>query len=249
MKRFPPEFSDLLNEKGLCILRGTSAEGRLFTLSDRYFAAFHNLISPRVAEDCIRLLDKHLLDSLAVEERCIPPESITEMTENYQEILNKTIHVKTAFFRRRTSRSYRAAEEIGLLRMLKSDSFALFAEALSGLKLNRDRGIQLSCYEHGDYAGPHNDHHPEYEPYKNGFIDFHVMFSNNAVAHHYLVYEENGHFSKMVNINMKAGISVYRLPFWHYTTPLMGKRGRETEARRWLMLGSFEILSDQDYRR
>jgi len=244
MKRFPPEFSDLLNEKGLRILRGTSAEGRLFTQSDRYFAAFHNLIAPRVAEDCIRLLDKHLLDSLAVEERYIPPESITEMTENYQETLNKTIHVKTAFFRRRTSRSYRAAEEIGLLTMLRSDSFALFAEALSGLKLDRDRGIQLSCYEHGDYAGPHNDHHPEYEPYKNGFIDFHVMFSNNAVAHHYLVYEENGHFSKMVNVNMKAGISIYRLPFWHYTTPLMGKRGRETEARRWLMLGSFEILSD-----
>jgi hypothetical protein len=244
MKRFPLEFSDLLNEKGLRILRGTSAEGRLFSKSDRYFAAFQNLIPSRVADDCIRLLDEHLLDSLAVEESCIPPESITEMTENYQETLSKTIHVKTAFFRRRTSRSYRAAEEIGLLTMLRSDSFALFAEALSGLKLNWDRGIQLSCYEHGDYAGPHNDHHPEYEPFKKGFIDFHVMFSNSAVAHHYLVYEKDGHFSKMVAINMKGGISIYRLPFWHYTTPLVGKRGRETEARRWLLLGSFEILSN-----
>lgn len=244
MKRFPAEFSDLLTENGLRILRGTSSEGGLFAQSDRYFAAFHNLIHPRTAEDCMRLLDEHLFDSLAVEERRIPPESITEMTENYSEALNKTIHVKTAFFRRSTSRSYRAAAEIGLLTMLRSDSFALFAEAVSGLKLNWDRGIQLSCYEHGDYAGPHNDHHPEYEPFKKGFIDFHVMFSNSAVAHHYLVYEEDGHFSKIVNVNMKGGISIYRLPFWHYTTPLVGKRGRETEARRWLLLGSFEILSD-----
>lgn len=225
-------------------MRGASADSRLFTQSDRYFAAFHNLISPCVADGCMRLLDTHLRDTLAVEERSIPPESITEMTENYQETLNKTIHVKTAFFRRRTSRSYRAAEEIGLLTMMRSESFAQFAEALSGLKLNHDRGIQVSCYEQGDYAGPHNDHHPEYEPYKNGFIDFHVMFSNTAVAHHYLVYAEDGHFSKMVNVNMKGGISIYRLPFWHYTTPLMAKRGRESQARRWLLLGSFEILSD-----
>jgi hypothetical protein len=244
MKRFPPEFSDLLNAKGLRILRGASADRGLFAQSDRYFASFNDLIPARVADDCMNLLDTHLRDSLAVEERCIPPESITEMTENYQETLNKTIHVKTAFFRRRTSRSYRAAEEIGLLRMMRSESFAQFAEALSGLKLNHDRGIQVSCYEQGDYAGPHNDHHPENESFKDGFIDFHVMFSNSAVAHHYLVYEENGHFSKMVNVNMKGGISIYRLPFWHYTTPLMSKRGRETEARRWLLLGSFEIESN-----
>ena len=84
--------------------------------------------------------------------------------------------MKTAFFRRRTSRSYQAAETIGLLRMMRSESFVLFAESLTGLKLNRDRGIQVSCYEHGDYAGPHNDHHPESEFLKDGFVDFHVMF-------------------------------------------------------------------------
>lgn len=244
MKKFPAEFSDLLNENGLRVLRGASANARLFNGSGRYFAAFDNMIDPAVTDDCMRLLDEHVRESLVIEERKIPPESITEMTENYEERLNKTIHIKTAFFRRRTSRSYQAAEKIGLLRMLKSDSFARFAEALSGLKLNPDRCLQLSCYEHGDYAGPHNDHHPELETYRDGFIDFHVMFSNSAVAHHYLVYEEDGHFSKMVNVNMKGGISIYRLPFWHYTTPLMAKRGRETEARRYLLLGSFEILSD-----
>jgi len=37
-----------------------------------------------------------------------------------------------------------------------------------------------------------------------------------------------------------SSVAVYRLPFWHYTTPLLAKRGREAEARRWLLLGSFD---------
>jgi hypothetical protein len=189
----------------------------------------------------MRLLDDNLYQTLQIEQSGIPPESITDMEENYTETLPKTMRVKTAFFRRKSARSYRWAEKIGLLTMMRSESFALFAEAMTGLKLDRDYGIQVSCYEHGDYAGPHNDHHPESEYLKDGFVDFHVMFTNKAVAHHYLVYEEKGHFSKIVNINTQGGISVYRLPFWHYTTPLAGKPQREGEARRWLLLGTFQV--------
>lgn len=242
MRSFPPEFADLLSPRGLRILQGKSPDGRgLFTRSHRYFANFSDLIRRESAEACMRLLDKHLYDALSVEQSRIPPESITEMEENYSETLPKTIRIKTAFFRKRTARSYCAAEEIGLLRMMRSESFSLFAEALTGLKLDRDVGIQVSCYEQGDYAGPHNDHHPEDEFYKDGFIDFHVMFRNDAVAHHYLVYEEKGHLSKIVSINVQGGVSVYRLPFWHYTTPLAAKPGREKEARRWLLLGTYRI--------
>jgi hypothetical protein len=32
---------------------------------------------------------------------------------------------------------------------------------------------------------------------------------------------------------------VYRLPFWHYTTPLAAKPGAEATARRWVLLGTF----------
>jgi hypothetical protein len=32
---------------------------------------------------------------------------------------------------------------------------------------------------------------------------------------------------------------VYRLPFWHYTTPLVGRPGKEDAARRWVLLGTF----------
>jgi hypothetical protein len=243
MRRFPREFADLLSPHGLRILKEDSPSERgLFKGSNRYFANFSNLIPHGRAEDCMRLLDDNLYQLLHIEQSGIPPESITEMTDNYTETLPKTMHLKTAFFRRKSARSYRAAEKIGLARMMRSESLALFAEAITGFKLARDRNIQVTCYEHGDYAGPHNDHHPESANFKDGFVDFHVMFTNKAVAHHYLVYEERGHFSRIVNINTQGGISVYRLPFWHYTTPLVGKPRRESEARRWLLLGSFEIL-------
>ena len=38
-------------------------------------------------------------------------------------------------------------------------------------------------------------------------------------------------------------ITAYRLPLWHYTTPLVAKRGREAEARRWVLLGTFLFAS------
>lgn len=242
MQRFPREFSDLLSPAGLRILKGTSPNNRnLFKGGRAYFANFPNLIKRDQVDTCMALLDKNLYPHLSLEARGIPRESITKMKENYEERLNKTMHIKTAFFRRKDARSYRAAEGIGLLQFMRSESFVAFAESVTGFKLVRDWSIQVTCYEHGDYAGPHNDHHPENETFRDGFIDVHVMFANKAVDHHYLVYEQKGHFSKIVDINTRGGVSVYKLPFWHYTTPLAGKAGRETEARRWLLLGTFEI--------
>ena len=242
LKKFPTEFSQLLSPQGQRILAGSSrTDCGLFKDKSAYFANFPELVDGKLVDDCISLMDKHLRPYLSVEQRKIPPESITGMTENYSEQLIKTMHIHTAFFRRKDARSYQAAERIGLLRLMWSESFRSFAESLTGLKLHPQWSIQVTCYEHGDYAGPHNDHHPEQDLTRNGFIDVHVMFANDAVAHHYLVYEEKGHLSKIVDINNRGGISVYKLPFWHYTTPLAGKPGRESEARRWLLLGTFDI--------
>ena len=242
MNEFPAEFSELLRPKGLRILRGQSADCGLFIGSRPSFANFSDLIRRDRAADCMRLLDENLYNSLHVEQSGIPPETITEMEDNYAETLPKTMHIKTAFFRRRNARSYLAAEKIGLLKMMRSESFVRFSEAVTGLHLDRDYGIQVSCYEQGDYAGPHNDHHPEADYLKDGFVDLHVMFTNKWVKHHYLVYEHRGHFSKIVDINVQGGISVYRLPFWHYTTPLAAKPGQEDKARRWLLLATFPIV-------
>jgi hypothetical protein len=244
MRKFPHQFSDMLTPGGLSILKGEAKNScSLFLDPERYFATFGAAVDTSMAEDCVRIMDAHLYEHLAVEQRRIPPESITKMRRNYQEVLSKTMHIKTAFFRRRNSRACQAAERIGLLRMMRSSTFTDFAEAVTGLKLDRNLDLQVSCYEHGDYVGPHNDHHPETETLRHGYVDFHVMFTNNAVSHQYLVYEEGAHFSKIVNVNIQGGVSIYKLPFWHYTTPLAGKSGQERDARRWLLLGTFQILS------
>ncbi|HXD32941.1 MAG TPA: hypothetical protein VN643_17585 [Pyrinomonadaceae bacterium] len=239
--QFPSEFSDLLTARGLQILKSPD-QAKQFHNGEGYFANYPDLLRRREANACMRLLDEHFYDFLRVEQRKIPPESITMMKENYSDTLNKTMHIKTACLNRKGTRAYGAAEKLGLVGMMRSESFVRFAEAVTGFKLDRELNMQVSCYEQGDYAGPHNDHHPEYPSIRNGYIDFHVMFANNAVDHHYLVYEEKGHFSRIVDINVHGAISVYKLPFWHFTTPLAAKPGKEARARRWLLLGSFVIV-------
>jgi hypothetical protein len=59
------------------------------------------------------------------------------------------------------------------------------------------------------------------------------------VAHQYLVYARSGHFSETVPVHETGCVTVYRLPFWHYTTPLAAKPGREKDAARWVLLGTF----------
>ena len=43
----------------------------------------------------------------------------------------------------------------------------------------------------------------------------------------------------MASVNTVGGVTAYRLPFWHYTTPLQAKPGREGDAHRWVLLGTF----------
>ncbi len=94
-------------------------------------------------------------------------------------------------------------------------------------------------YGPGDYAGPHNDHHPENQHARAGYIDLHVSLASAAVAHQWLVYSRAGHFSEIESVAAPATVTAYRLPFWHYTTPLVAKRGRAKEAARWVLLGTF----------
>lgn len=243
MRKFPSEFSGLLTPRGMSILKGEERSAcSLFNGSKKYFAILEGLIEKEKADACSKLLDKYVYPTLVPIRRAIPRESITEMKENYEESLTKTVRAKTAYLKKRTARSYRAAEKIGLLGMMRSESFIGFVESVSGLALDHSSwAYQVLCYEHGDYAGPHNDHHPENEDYRDGFVDFHIMFSNEAVDHQWIVYQNNWHFSEIASINLQGAVSVYKLPFWHYTTPLAAKPGREHEARRWLLLGTFRL--------
>jgi hypothetical protein len=213
-------------------LRGALAD------SARPFVAITGAIEAVKARAAHALLDRTLRTALVPLEAPIPPGSIWNQTRNYQERLPKTARMRTAYLERR-GRAFDAAEAIGLLAMMRSDSFRAFAQTVSGRALAPEFGQQVLCYGAGDYAGPHTDHHPEDPRSAGGYVDMHVSFGHGDVASQYLVYAPDGHFTEMVSVNTPGGITVYRLPFWHYTTPLQPRRGRETRARRWVVLGTF----------
>jgi len=209
-------------------------EGRRFLWLDDGF------LDAGKARRCLALLEKAFpSEALARMEEGIPPTATWGMTHDYAELLPKTARVSTALLQNRRAKAYQIAEEIGLVGVLRSASFHELAEKLNGRPTRPKPGLQLLCYGAGDYAGPHNDHHPEDVEAQDGYLDIHLTFANNAVARQLLVYERSGHLSQVQDVHTLGGITAYRLPFWHYTTPLEAKKGKEAEARRWVLLGTF----------
>jgi hypothetical protein len=235
----PGEFEDLLNASGRRILAGTHPLCGALANPRVRFLSRDDLLDRVKAERLRRALESALADKLESIERPIPPESIWEMQSDYGELLPKTARARTIYFESRREPGVRQAEHIGLTRLLRSASFRAFAEALAGRKLASRWGLQALRYGPGDYAGPHNDHHPENEAARSGYVDLHISLCPSAVAHQWLVYSRAGHFSEIVSMAKPATVTAYRLPFWHYTTPLAAKRGRAADAARWVLLGTF----------
>jgi hypothetical protein len=239
LRKFPAEFEALLSPAGRRLLAGRSALVGALAEPRRRFLAADGLLDQEKVTGACRLLDRALLPVLARIDRPIPPEATWAMKGDYEELLPKTMRVSTAVFERRRGRAWDAAKATGLAAMLQSDSFRLFCERLAGRPLARPWGIQALCYGPGDYAGPHNDHHPENRSARRGYIDIHLSLANPAVAQQWLVYAVAGHFTRMESVARPGRVTAYRLPLWHYTTPLLAKRGREADARRWVLLGTF----------
>ena len=233
----PTEFEDLLSAAGRRVLVGTHPLCGALANPRTRFLARGDLVDRAKAERVRRALEQSLKDELELMERAIPPESISRMRHDYGELLPKTSRAHTIYFESRRERGVKAAERIGLTRMMRSASFRAFAEALAGRRLRPSWGLQVLRYGPGDYAGPHNDHHPENKDARSGYIDLHVSLCAPDVAHQWLVYSRAGHFSEVVSVAQPATVTAYRLPFWHYTTPLVTKRGKD--AARWVLLGTF----------
>ena len=199
-----------------------------------------DVIEEGLARECIALLDEAMFPALRRMYTPIPREALVDMKENYTETLPKTVRVRTSTLNTARSKAIDAARECGLSRMMSSKSFLRVAQNATVPPLREDWWArQVICYESGGYSGPHNDHHPEEAATRNGFVDLHVMFSNRDVASQSLIYEDRGYLSAIHEVSSPAAIAIYRLPFWHYTTPLVARPKREATARRWLLLGSF----------
>lgn len=238
MKRFPAEFEDLLSARGRAVLAGNDRACGVLKAGLRFVTA-SDLLDPARSRAALRLLDRSMRDVLTQMDVPAPPSAIAAMKRNYSERLPKTVRVRTAELASARSRGSVRAAEIGLTEMLRSQSFHALAESLSGYRLRERRGVQVLCYEANDYSGPHNDHHPEEPAARGGYVDLHLTFCNDAVEHQWLVYEHEGHLSQVQSIALAGGVSCYRLPLWHYTTPLAARPGRVRDARRWVLLGTF----------
>jgi hypothetical protein len=231
----PAEFEDLLSRAGRRLLAGTHPLCGTLADPKRRFLAADDLLDRSKAARLRKALEDALPDALEPLVQPIPPESIWEMRHDYGELLPKTSRARTVYFDSRREPGVQAAERIGLARLMRSQSFRAFAEALAGRRLASGWGLQVLRYGPGDYAGPHNDHHPENARAARGYIDLHVSLCTPGVAHQWLVYSRAGHFSEIVSVAGPATVTAYRLPFWHYTTPLVGS----PDAARWVLLGTF----------
>ncbi|MCA2978868.1 MAG: hypothetical protein INH41_05860 [Myxococcaceae bacterium] len=236
MRRLPDEFEDLLSRRGLAVL---SRRLRAGLAGGATFSAETGLLDARRARSVRDLLDRTLRDVLTPMADPIPDWTITGMQHDYGELLPKAVRVKTATFSSRRSRAFARARDLNLHAMLASASYRAFAEALAGRPLKRGHGTQVLCYGPGDYAGPHNDHHPEDPAARGGYTDVHLTFCTDAVRRQTLVAARDGHFTDTSDVATVGGVTCYRLPFWHYVNPLEARRGRERDARRWVVLGTF----------
>jgi len=236
----PVEFADLLSAKGRRVLDGRARDlNNALADPRRRFVALDGMISKQKADALRKILDAEFYRYLTPLAAPIPPETITEMRANHDDWLPKTVRVKTAYLENIRSRAYRRAVDLGLVELLGSDSLRQFAEIVLGRKLDPKNGQQVICYGPGDYSGPHTDHYPRLKRAAGGYLDFHLSLSSPAVLHQYLIYAKGGHWSEIVPVHNSGCLTLYRLPFWHMTTPLAAQPGREDEARRWLLLATF----------
>jgi hypothetical protein len=224
----PAQFADLLSARGRRVLEGRVPALAGVLKTGKRFVTATGLLDVAKSRALLAALEEHVAPHLKRMEAPIPPESIWGVQRNYTELLPKTVRVSTVVKPSRFERT-------GVLRLLRSDSFKRFAEVLSGRRVRSNWGTQVLAYGPGDYAGPHHDHHPEEPLARDGYTDVHLTFCTRGVASQLLVYAPYAHFSEQADVATLGGVTAYRLPFWHYTTPLMGG----PSARRWVLLGTF----------
>jgi hypothetical protein len=236
----PTEFEDLLSHAGKRVLAGRAPDV-CGALADpkRRFVALSGMIAKAKAEQLQATLEREMAALLSELSQPIPPETIWEMTRNYDDWLPKSVRCRTAYLENRRGAAWRRAKELGLIDLLSSQSLVAFAEAVLGRKLDPKGGQQVLRYGPGDYSGPHTDHTPEISRAAKGYLDFHLSLASPGVAHQYLVYAKSGHFTEMVPVAESGCLTLYRLPFWHYTTPLQAKPKQQNKAARWVLLGTF----------
>jgi hypothetical protein len=233
-KGFLPALDELISKVDPLVKRlhhDTSRSGRV--------VLFRSVFKEARLLHLVRVLNRYIYPTLRPIYEPIPPEAISKMRENYSEQLPKTMRCKIVSLVSKRGKAWEAADSLGIIEMLRSDRLRNIGECITGKELERDPGLEIICYEAGDFSGPHNDHHPEERHLRNGYVDIHIALSESNVRSQLLVYEKSpGLLNAVEEVGQGSMVLVHQLPFWHYTTPLIPRR-EGLRARRWLLLASF----------
>ena len=189
----------------------------------------------------IATLNRTLLPHLRPTYGPIPASAIRNQKENYADLLPKTVRFHTADLNAKSGEARSIEDSLGITSALSSDELRKFGERVTAKPLLPDPGRQVICYKTGDFSGPHNDHHPEDEDYRKGYVDIHIMLSASSVGPQLLVYEKSrGLLNHVEDVAKGLSVAVYQLPFWHYVTPLVA-RSKTPFPCRWLLLATYII--------
>lgn len=229
-QRFPDEFEGLLSAAGRRVLHGKEAKAK-GVLSRGPFYTATGLIHSRWVHDGAAVLAKAFGDLMADLVRELPNAFSSVATG--MEMLPKVCRMLTSPL---TPQALERAQDCGLYQLMNSESYRTFVHVLAGRTLRGPDHLQVLCYRPGDYVGPHTDNHPTEPSVRDGYIDMHLTFCTRGVVQQLLVYERERHLTEVFDLAASGTITAYRLPFWHYTTPLQAK---QPTARRWLVLGTF----------
>lgn len=140
------------------------------------------------------------------------------------------------------SEASRIVNTLGIADATSNAPFRGSLESLTGLTLSElPSDLQIGCYRHGDYAGPHIDWF-EMAPTSHGLLRIVVSVCTDAVEQQWLIHEAGGDLNALVDVARPASINVLRVPVWHQVTPLIATKGRETDAWRWTFSRDYEIV-------
>jgi hypothetical protein len=229
-QRFPDELEDLLSARGRRVLSGRDPHAKDALARGAFYTAT-GLIHARWARDGAALLQRAFGDLMVDLERSLPNPFSSVATG--MELLPKVCRMLTS---PTTAEAFTRAQDCGLYALMKSDSYRAFAQVLAGRPVRGPDHLQVLAYRAGDYAGPHTDNHPHAPTVRHGYTDLHLTFCTPGVEEQLLVYQRDGHLTEVASLAASGAVTAYRLPFWHYTTPLQVRR---TAAQRWLVLGTF----------
>ena len=224
----PSEFEDLLNGNGRRVLAGTHALCGALADPRTRFLARGDLVGPAEGSAAAARPGGIAGRQLEPIERPIPPESIFGMRHDYARAAAQDQRARApSTSRAGASPASKNAERIGLVRLMRSASFRAFAEALAGRALAAGWGLQVAALRPGRLRrSAQRPPSRESRTRAAGYVDLHLSLCSPGVAHQWLVYSRARPFQRD---RLRGGAghrsTAYRLPFWHYTTPLVAKRG------------------------